>query len=478
MGGGPAGLECARVAARRGHAVRLVERSDRLGGVAAVAGPGRPLVDWLEGACRSAGVTVSLGVTAEPADLEGLDVVVLATGSRRGLRTFEVEEGAVVLDVLDVGRRRQGRSEGSVAVWDPIGGPIGVALAERLGDRATLITPDAIAGNELSRTGDLAPANVRLQQAGVRIERRTLLRSARARRGRGGAPLLRPAHHAPGRRGGRLRLPPSRGLALRGDRRCAPPSRRCRRSPHPPRGCARRSPGGLGHRRPRVGAAVRPARAPRRRDGPPRAGTRPAPRDRRRAGLRTRPAGSTVDLVEHARQRHHDGRAGPVHHLDGLVGLHREAGGGEAVLGQREHRDLPRLDGAEARRHGRQRGRLGRGRDRGRCRGRRVAAVVGGTVGGAGCAAATASPAPGSRPEPCTITSDGAVQLAAATARAEIAPHRHHRIALQARTPGRACRRCASPLGRFGSHPLRRARWVTPERHAVGGDGTGVGRRS
>ena len=108
VGGGPAGLECARVAARRGHTVRLVERSDRLGGVAAVAGPGRPLVDWLEGACRAAGVTISLGVTAEPADLEGLDVVVLATGSRRGLRSFEVEEGAVVLDVLDAAARRQG----------------------------------------------------------------------------------------------------------------------------------------------------------------------------------------------------------------------------------------------------------------------------------------------------------------------------------------------------------------------------------
>ena len=178
VGGGPAGLECARVAARRGHTVRLVERSDRLGGVAAVAGPGRPLVDWLEGACRAAGVTVSLGVTAEPADLEGLDVVVLATGSRRGLRSFEVEEGAVVLDVLDAALVAK-ELRGSVAVWDPIGGPIGVALAERIGDRATLITPDAIAGNELSRTGDLAPANVRLQQAGVRIERRTLLRAAR-----------------------------------------------------------------------------------------------------------------------------------------------------------------------------------------------------------------------------------------------------------------------------------------------------------
>ena len=40
------------------------------------------------------------------------------------------------------------------------------ALAEELGWRAVLVTPDNIAGNELARSGDLAPANVRLAQAG------------------------------------------------------------------------------------------------------------------------------------------------------------------------------------------------------------------------------------------------------------------------------------------------------------------------
>ncbi len=55
-----------------------------------------------------------------------------------------------------------------------------MALAEELGERAILITQDHIAGNELSLTGDLAPANVRLAQHGVTIERRTLLRAVRA----------------------------------------------------------------------------------------------------------------------------------------------------------------------------------------------------------------------------------------------------------------------------------------------------------
>ena len=42
-----------------------------------------------------------------------------------------------------------------------------------------LITQDNVAGNELARSGDLAPANNRLIQAGVSIEKRTLLRAAR-----------------------------------------------------------------------------------------------------------------------------------------------------------------------------------------------------------------------------------------------------------------------------------------------------------
>ncbi len=47
VGGGPAGLEAARVASTRGHRVVLIERQAQLGGMAAVAGPNGALVDWL-----------------------------------------------------------------------------------------------------------------------------------------------------------------------------------------------------------------------------------------------------------------------------------------------------------------------------------------------------------------------------------------------------------------------------------------------
>jgi 2,4-dienoyl-CoA reductase (NADPH2) len=177
IGGGPAGLEAARVAAIRGHTVTLVERADRLGGLAAVAGPNEPLVGWLVAEVARLGVDVRLGTDAVPT---GADAVVQCTGSIPGWRDYEVAGGAGVLDVADVRRGAVDLpADGDIVVFDPIGGPIGVALAEELGERAVLVTQDHIAGNELSRTGDLAPANARLARAGVRVERRTLLRVVR-----------------------------------------------------------------------------------------------------------------------------------------------------------------------------------------------------------------------------------------------------------------------------------------------------------
>jgi 2,4-dienoyl-CoA reductase (NADPH2) len=177
VGGGPAGLEVARVAATRGHRVVLVEQADALGGLAAVAGPNAPLVAWLGAEVARLGVDVRLGTTALP---DG-SAVVQCTGGRSGLREYDVDDDAVVFDIADVHRGTATLPpDGDIVVFDPIGGPIGVAIATELGGRAVLVTQDNIAGNELSRTGDLAPANVRLAQAGVRIERRSLLRQVAA----------------------------------------------------------------------------------------------------------------------------------------------------------------------------------------------------------------------------------------------------------------------------------------------------------
>jgi 2,4-dienoyl-CoA reductase (NADPH2) len=200
VGGGPAGLECARVAAARGHDVRVLERMDRLGGAlrVAAAGPGRErlglLAGWLEAECRRLGVALELGHEATAADVDGADAVVLATGSRPAELPFPVDDGARVVTALTIlGGNGNGNSggegdggglsDGAVAVWDPIGGPIGVAVAELLARerQVIFITHDLIVGQQLSRSGDLAPANVRLHQAGVELIKRSRVRKLAAR---------------------------------------------------------------------------------------------------------------------------------------------------------------------------------------------------------------------------------------------------------------------------------------------------------
>lgn len=182
VGGGVAGLETARVAAMRGHQVTVHERTRRLGGLTASTGPNRAIADWLVAEVVAAGVDVRLqsdvGVAAGVA---GGDVVVQCTGARPGAAEYTVGDDVRERGLLvDVATLRQGGAalpnRGDVVLFDPIGGPIALALAEELGGRAVLVTQDHIAGNELSRTGDLAAANTRLARAGVRILRRSLVR--------------------------------------------------------------------------------------------------------------------------------------------------------------------------------------------------------------------------------------------------------------------------------------------------------------
>ncbi|MGH7339616.1 MAG: FAD-dependent oxidoreductase, partial [Candidatus Rokuibacteriota bacterium] len=90
VGGGPAGLECARVARLRGHSVVLFEKNQELGGQTLIAKRAPARQDF-DGACRytsrqceKLGVDIRLGAAADTAAVlrENPDVVVLATGAR------------------------------------------------------------------------------------------------------------------------------------------------------------------------------------------------------------------------------------------------------------------------------------------------------------------------------------------------------------------------------------------------------------
>jgi len=192
LGAGVAGLETARVAALRGHRVTVRETSSAPGGIAALTHM-RPFVEWLVAEAARLGVVIETGVDADRSTTDAIapgdtGAVVQATGGRPGVAEYRIVDGATVVDCVDAWRSviagtphsdptlDARLSASRVVMFDPIGGPIAVALAEALGDRAILLTHDQIAGNELSRTGDLAPANTRLAQRGVRVEKRTILR--------------------------------------------------------------------------------------------------------------------------------------------------------------------------------------------------------------------------------------------------------------------------------------------------------------
>ncbi len=90
IGGGPAGLEAARVAAERGALVTLIEKSGRLGGTVWFSQLTTPanaqLVDWLTHEVERLGVNVQLGTEATVEMIRALapDAVIVATGARRG----------------------------------------------------------------------------------------------------------------------------------------------------------------------------------------------------------------------------------------------------------------------------------------------------------------------------------------------------------------------------------------------------------
>jgi len=119
VGGGPGGLEAARVAAERGCDVTLWEKSDRLGGKLTVAAVPefkrdiRPLIGYMSRQVERAGVTVELGKSATAGTIaaRGADVVILATGSKIKMPEIPGVDRPNVLTTVDLfeGRKTVGK---------------------------------------------------------------------------------------------------------------------------------------------------------------------------------------------------------------------------------------------------------------------------------------------------------------------------------------------------------------------------------
>lgn len=198
VGGGPSGMEAARVAALRGHRVTLAERSDRLGGTlffAALAYPenGR-LLDYLVKQMDHPQIQVRLNTTVDAKLLTELkpDEILVGTGARRATPAIEGAEQSHVWSGDELRRLMTGDRADEIAkaklnlaeralfkaggmlkvtdstaaiqnlskLWMPLGkrvvvvgaGLVGLELAEFLLDRGrevTVLDPGTHPGTEL-----------------------------------------------------------------------------------------------------------------------------------------------------------------------------------------------------------------------------------------------------------------------------------------------------------------------------------------
>jgi NADPH-dependent 2,4-dienoyl-CoA reductase/sulfur reductase-like enzyme len=145
VGGGPAGMEAARMLAEKGHRVTLCEKEEQLGGQLNLAsipphkGEIGQLSKYLARQVEKLGVSISLGAeaTVESIDRVKPDVVVLATGVRPFLPQIPGIEGTNVVFSLDVltGDAQVGEQ---IAI---IGGElVGCETADYLSDRGKQVT--------------------------------------------------------------------------------------------------------------------------------------------------------------------------------------------------------------------------------------------------------------------------------------------------------------------------------------------------
>ncbi len=163
VGGGPAGLEAARVARVRGHEVVLFEKGSEPGGQTLIAkrAPGRQDFDgairWSSLQCRKLGVDIRLNTEADVGTIlaESPDVVFIATGATARPPRLEGEDGHTVVSAWDVLAGRAGKLGKVLLVIDEEYGHQGPTTAEFLADRGhevDLITTQEIIGSFLGAT--------------------------------------------------------------------------------------------------------------------------------------------------------------------------------------------------------------------------------------------------------------------------------------------------------------------------------------
>lgn len=145
IGGGPAGMEAARVAAGRGHRVTLMEKTENLGGqlLLAMAPPHKSglerLTDYLRIQMDRLGVKVKLGREATPTVIEKAkpDVVILATGVIPAIPPIPGVDKTIVVTAGEILEGKTAAGEKVVVIG---GAMIGCETANFLAERGRKVT--------------------------------------------------------------------------------------------------------------------------------------------------------------------------------------------------------------------------------------------------------------------------------------------------------------------------------------------------
>jgi 2,4-dienoyl-CoA reductase-like NADH-dependent reductase (Old Yellow Enzyme family)/ribulose 1,5-bisphosphate synthetase/thiazole synthase len=227
IGGGPAGMEAARVAALRGHRVTLLEQSKNLGGTARFSSLTTPMnaefVRYLVASVNELGVDVRVSTSATPEVVASIrpDSVIIATGARRERLEMVGSNLDHVLSGDDLRALLTGEGDGSASRklalhqrvvvsagrtlgftddierlrelskrWMPLGehvvilggGLVGLELAEFLAERdrrVTVLELDAFMGTEMAHPRRWRALH-QLRKHGVRLETKAVVREITA----------------------------------------------------------------------------------------------------------------------------------------------------------------------------------------------------------------------------------------------------------------------------------------------------------
>jgi 2,4-dienoyl-CoA reductase-like NADH-dependent reductase (Old Yellow Enzyme family)/thioredoxin reductase len=168
IGGGPAGMKAALIAAERGHKVTIYEKSDALGGQQKISDytqtrwTFRKLKDYLAYQVKKQGIEVLLSTKATPemVKAKGYDTVLVANGAATVFSEWESQGNANVFNLMDTYTNKKALGKNIVVIG---AGKFAVEAAVTMlldGHKVSMLAP----GKELVEPELEGPHNMRAQE--------------------------------------------------------------------------------------------------------------------------------------------------------------------------------------------------------------------------------------------------------------------------------------------------------------------------